>query len=179
MNEMMDMVASAVMTVAKSFSIQVSETEIIRELKLWNYNDKAQDIKKRYENLVRFIKEPAFLNVFYLALAQYFYPPTYNMLREYTGQGVTLHLALSIGVETEICVADMKDSFEKLKQILKLEKEIENFLYSEFYVDERLAMYLMGSDNMSPLLQNICKLSNSQNQCRKYDNISEENSDTG
>lgn len=191
MNKMMDMVTAAVMSVARSFNIQVSEAEIIQELKLWNYDEKAQHIRKRYENIIQFIKEPVFLNVFYLALAQYFYPPIYNILREYTGQGVTLHLALSakdnkFSLDNKFSnenwikysVSEMKDNFEKLKQILKLEKEIENFLYSEFYVDERLVMYLMGSDKMSPLLTNICNLSISRIEGIKYNYITEEASET-
>lgn len=181
MNEMMDMVAASVIAVARSFSIQVSETELVQELKLWNYSEKTEKVRKRYENVVNYIKEPVFLNVFYLALAQYFYPPIYNILREYTGQGVTIHLALlledklSFGNEIEFSVSEMKDSFEKLKKILKLEKEIENFLYSEFYADERLVMYLMGNDDMPTLLRNICKLSTDEG----YDNIREESLDTG
>ncbi len=177
MNKMMDMVAAAVMSVARSFNIQVSEAEVIQELSLWNYDKKEHYIKKRYEKIIQFIKEPVFLNVFYLALAQYFYPPIYNILREYTCQGVTLHLALSFkdnGINYS--VSDMKDNFKKLKQILKLEKEIENFLYSEFYADERLVMYLMGSDEMSPLLENICSLSINQIEGIKYDYITEEDS---
>ena len=184
MNKMMDMVAAAVMSVARSFNIQVSETEVIRELKLWNYSEKIQYVRKRYEIIVQFIKEPVFLNVFYLALAQYFYPQLYNMLREYTGQGVTLHLALSLKEKQSyeaginFSVSEMKDNFEKLKKILKTEKEIENFLYSEFYADERLVMYLTGSDNMSPLLHNICRLSINQDKERKYDYITEDYPDT-
>lgn len=201
MNKMMDMVAAAVMSVARSFNIQVSEAEIVQELKLWNYDEKAQYIRKRYENIIQFIKEPVFLNVFYLALAQYFYPPIYNILREYTGQGVTLHLALSFKDKIffkdksefdklsfdnkfsnenwiKYSVSDMKDNFEKLKQILKLEKEIENFLYSEFYADERLVMYLMGSDKMSPLLTNICNLSINRIEGIKCNCITEEDLET-
>lgn len=60
MNKMMDMVAAAVMSVARSFNIQVSEAEIVQELKLWNYDEKAQYIRKRYENIIQFIKEPVF-----------------------------------------------------------------------------------------------------------------------
>ena len=173
----MDMVAAAVMSVARSFNIQVSEAEVIQELSLWNYDKKEHYIKKRYEKIIQFIKEPVFLNVFYLALAQYFYPPIYNILREYTCQGVTLHLALSFNDNgINYSVSDMKGNFKKLKQILKLEKEIENFLYSEFYADERLVMYLMGSDEMSPLLESICSLSINQIEGIKYDYITEEDS---
>ena len=81
MNKMMDMVAAAVMSVARSFNIQVSEAEVIQELSLWNYDKKEHYIKKRYEKIIQFIKEPVFLNVFYLALALFFYPPIYNFLR--------------------------------------------------------------------------------------------------
>lgn len=159
MNSMMDKVTAAIMTVAKSFSIHISETEVITELKIWNYNEKALDVKKRYEDIVQFINGHVFLNVFYLALAQYFYPPIYDILRECTGQGVTLHLALLLETEDKnFSVSDMKDSFEKLKKVLKMEKEIENFLYSEFYADERLVMYLTGSDAMPPLLYGMCSL---------------------
>ena len=44
MNKMMDMVAAAVMSVARSFNIQVSEAEVIQELSLWNYDKKEHYI---------------------------------------------------------------------------------------------------------------------------------------
>ncbi len=158
MDEMMKEVSRVIFDIFQICNAAISDEEVRRELNIWICQD-IKEQKKRYHALLSKIQNPLFVRVFHLALAQYFYPPVYAILHEKTGQGVTIRFALlTVGERTNLSVQELKSSYNFLRKILKTENQIENFLYSELYADERLIMYLMGLDELHEELKKICWL---------------------
>lgn len=159
MNKMMEAVSSVIVGVSETLNMSVPYEEVLRELSIWRMDCEPDIVSERYEHILCRLEKPVFVSVFNLALAQYFYPEVYNIIREGTGQGVTLRLAISLGYSGETpTLKQLKEGYNFLRKILKTEKQIENFLYSELYADERLVMYLMGDDGPPSGLAGICRL---------------------
>lgn len=115
---------------------------------------------ERYTYLLKYFKDDALTAVLHLAVAQYLYPEFYHMLKKLTGQAVTMHFALQLtGEEGDWSLQQLKGGYEILRRYLFLEKKAENFLYSELYADERLVLYLAGSDEIAEPLREIAELS--------------------
>ena len=168
MNEVTEQAAKTIFQIAEFFGVEIVEGDVIKELDMWNCSNK--DIsKQRYRHIESIIKEPFFISLFNIALAQYFYPPIYQILRECTGQGVTLHLTALIRGNSKLDFSPqkMKKGYETLEKILKIESRVENFLYTEFYADERLVMYLLGSDEICYELRGICNVCCLKEKCNE------------
>lgn len=157
MNKMLECVSSQIFNISKNFNLNIAENEVFRELSLWRLDYISEKISERYDYLLSMIGNPVFVCMFNIALAQYFYPPMYTLLRDCTGQGVTLHLALILNEErAALSPLELKEGYNFLQKVLRVEKEIENFLFSELYADERLVMFLLGSDRSDNKLKSLC-----------------------
>ena len=105
------------------------------------------------------LETPSFKLVLHLCLAQILYPEFHKMLKDLTGKGVTLRLALGIAEELETLPAPLiRDGYENLAHFLNVKKSNDNFLFHEFSVDERLLLYLTGDDALPSELEDSCRL---------------------
>lgn len=115
--------------------------------------------ESRYQYLSSQLKESVLTDVLHLAVAQYLYPEFYHMLKELTGQGVTLQLALRINHREHYWTqSQLKGGYETLRRLLKVEHRSENILYCSLYADERLVLYLAGDDYAAEDIQRVAEL---------------------
>ncbi len=112
----------------------------------------------RYNTLFQKLSGETLILALHLAVAQYLFPEFYHMLKGITGQAVTMALALELTGESSIyTLSELKKQYHILKKYLCLEQKMEYFLYSEFYADERLVLYLAGDDSLPDCLKTSCE----------------------
>lgn len=103
--------------------------------------------QKHYDCLWEVLNTDIVREALHLAVAQYLYPEFYHMLKDLTGQGATLALALEFTDKKDIYTHGyLKNAYNLLRHYLTIDKRSWNFLYTELYADERLVLYLSGED---------------------------------
>lgn len=132
-----------------------------------------QKEQERYNALFQKISGEALILALHLAVAQYLFPEFYHMLKGLTGQAVTMALALELtGESSKYTLPELKKQYHILTKYLRLEQQMENFLYSELYADDRLVLYLAGDDVLPDCLKNSCEFYfSNQLQNKKYFSI--------
>lgn len=143
----------------ESVSIHRLQTPIIFTEEVIQQTYKYHIEQRRYNALFQKLSKEALILALHLAVAQYLFPEFYHMLKELTGQAVTMALALELTGESSIyTLSELKKQYHILRKYLCLEQKMENFLYSELYADERLVLYLSGDDALPDCLKNSCEL---------------------
>ena len=122
-----------------------------------NISDECSDI--RYHYLFEYMDMPELAMTFHLAVAQYEYPAFGRMIKELTGFGVNLKLAMSImDIRSDVNSVQVYKGYIRLRRLLAASKEEKNYLYTAFEADRRMVLYLEGSDYIAEELAGAAKL---------------------
>lgn len=115
--------------------------------------------QQHYDHIMGKLNNNAVSTAFHLAVAQYLYPEFYHMLKELTGQGATLSLALKLtGEEGAYTHIQQKSFYNNLRNYLSIDKKSWNFLYTELFADERLVLYLSGENKIAGDLEKFSQI---------------------
>ena len=110
-------------------------------------NQRKDESDIRYHYLFEYLGQPVMVMVFHLALAQYEYPAFGKMVRDITGFGINLNLAIALMEEKEeLDAIEIYQGYRRLGKILMIAQNNLNYRYTSFEADQRLALYLEGTD---------------------------------
>ena len=96
------------------------------------------------------LSDAALIYALHLSVAAFFYPQVKKALKELTGGGVTLMLALEVCGELDHwSFPALREGYDALCRYMAVGDSRQNILYRELVADGRLVAYLTGDDKLS------------------------------